>query len=127
MTRKSILIIASFAVVRLYAQNPQSKTVPIVADYVSENSRALADGNSIKNSQVGRYFRDSAGRTRSETGAKVVISNPVSQATYILDTAQKTVMKVDHSQLGATTADRGSITVEARLTPSPAGGVVQTD
>ena len=43
------------------------KGVPYSADVITETTRVLADGNRIHQEMHGKQFRDSEGRTRTET------------------------------------------------------------
>jgi len=51
-----------------YISGPQGpKGVPYSADVITETTRVLADGNRIHQESHGKQFRDSEGRTRSDT------------------------------------------------------------
>lgn len=74
---------------------------PFSADVIEETDRLLADGNHIRRENHGRIFRDSQGRTRSETeigplgpGTKpilhIMISDPVEGRFILLNPGQKT-------------------------------------
>ena len=74
---------------------------PFSADVVNETVEAMPDGTSSRQTTHGKMFRDSAGRTRSETeligpntGAAprrfVAIIDPVEQLSIILDVAAQT-------------------------------------
>jgi len=74
---------------------------PFSADLVSETGEAMPDGTSSRHATHGKMFRDSAGRTRSETeligpntGAAprrfITIIDPVEQLAIVLDVATQT-------------------------------------
>jgi hypothetical protein len=74
--------------------------VPFSAEVVKESTQLMPDGTSTRHETHGRMFRDSAGRTRSETelecsiaGAEpkryVTIIDPVQQLSIVLDVAAK--------------------------------------
>jgi len=74
---------------------------PFSADVVNETVEAMPDGTDSRQARHGKMFRDSAGRTRSETeligsntGAAprrfVTIIDPVEQLSIILDVAAQT-------------------------------------
>jgi hypothetical protein len=78
--------------------NRASKTVgvPFSADWIDESTQTLADGNRIHREARGKIFRDSEGRTRTETesggGADqgiVIIWDPVAQVSIVLNTQTK--------------------------------------
>jgi hypothetical protein len=73
---------------------------PFSAEVVKESTQLMPDGTSTRHETHGRMFRDSAGRTRSETeleshiaGAEpkryVTIIDPVQQLSIVLDVAAK--------------------------------------
>lgn len=73
---------------------------PFSADVVKESTQILADGTPVARETHGRMFRDSQGRTRSETelesslaGAEpkryVTIVDPLQQISIVLDVAAK--------------------------------------
>jgi hypothetical protein len=78
-----------------------TKGQPFSADVVDENDRYLADGNHIHREMHGKIFRDSQGRTRTETEldpggprtgepfVHVVITDPVQGQFIVLDPRQK--------------------------------------
>ena len=76
------------------------KNAPYSAEMVSERTRTLGDGNQIVNKSSSMSYRDSAGRTRTETrGAdgevrSVVIHDPVEGVRYILRPRDKSAMKI---------------------------------
>jgi hypothetical protein len=84
------------------------KGMPFSAEGVNEFTQTLADGNRITRKNSSAIYRDSEGRTRRETGlpplavfggaaepqSTVVIMDPVANATYILDTKNKTARKL---------------------------------
>ena len=84
------------------------KGSPFVADSVTEHVQRLGDGNRLVRKSAARLFRDAAGRTRREHaltrggGAPaadgqeprvIVISDPVAQVEYLVDTARGTIRK----------------------------------
>lgn len=83
------------------------KGAPFAAESVTEHVQRLADGNRMVRKSTAKLFRDSAGRTRREhaltrgnvTAADgqeprlVIVSDPVGQVEYLLDTARGTLRK----------------------------------
>ncbi len=73
---------------------------PYSATTTSESVQALADGNRIVNRTTCNLFRDGQGRVRREDVAEngavvsVMIMDPVANASYTLDPADRTVRKV---------------------------------
>jgi hypothetical protein len=78
---------------------------PYSAEQLTEHVQTLADGNRILNNTATKVYRDSQGRTRTETTlpafaggptppVMVTIADPVAGATYILNSATKTAQKV---------------------------------
>src|SRR5262245_51203376 len=74
---------------------------PFSADVMNETVEAMPDGTDSRHASRGKMFRDSAGRTRSETeligpnnGAEprrfVTIIDPVEQLSIVLDVAAQT-------------------------------------
>jgi hypothetical protein len=77
---------------------------PFSADVVKEFTRVLADGSQVPAVTHGRMFRDSEGRTRSETEILsaaaeprhfVTIVDPVRQVSIVLDQQTKTATVTD--------------------------------
>jgi hypothetical protein len=85
------------------------KDSPFSADAVTESVQALTDGNRMVRKSAARIFRDAAGRTRREhtldrRGAQaaggedaqlIVINDPVAQVNYVVETARKTVRRME--------------------------------
>jgi hypothetical protein len=83
------------------------KNAPYSADVVTESTRALPDGNHIKQNNSVRIYRDSDGRTRQEQSLQnlnglapnanlpqvVFIHDPVAGAAYALNVTSKTATK----------------------------------
>jgi hypothetical protein len=83
------------------------KGKPYSADSVTESTQILADGNRITSRNEARFYRDSAGRTRSEQKLAAVgpwqtrgdpvtlvtINDPVADVSYSLNTAEQTAWK----------------------------------
>ena len=84
------------------------KGAPYSADTVSETIQTLADGNRIVRKSTGAVYRDSEGRTRREQTIEsigpwstsgeplksVTITDPVSAATYFLDSRAKEAQQI---------------------------------
>ncbi len=82
---------------RVAVESRVTRGAPYSADAVTESVQLLADGNRIVNRSTTHVYRDSEGRTRREqlddTGVQVRsinISDPVAEATYVLDPATRT-------------------------------------
>jgi len=97
---------------------------PFSADVVNETVEAMPDGTSSRHASHGKMFRDSAGRTRSETeliGANtgaaprrfVTIVDPVEQLSIILDVASQTA-NVSHLPPAPATSDKNVKLAAAR-------------
>jgi hypothetical protein len=85
------------------------KDSPFSAEAVTESVQQLGDGNRMVRKSSARIFRDAAGRTRREhsmdrRGAQtpdgeeprlVVINDPVAQVNYVVETARKTVRRME--------------------------------
>ena len=83
------------------------KDKPYSADSVTESTQILADGNRITSRNEARFYRDSAGRTRSEQKLAAVgpwqtrgepvtlitINDPVTDVSYSLSTAEQTAWR----------------------------------
>jgi hypothetical protein len=78
---------------------------PYSAEQVTEHVQTLADGNRIVNTTTTKVYRDSQGRTRTETTlpafaggptppVMVTIADPVAGVTYILNSTGKTAQKL---------------------------------
>lgn len=76
------------------------KNAPYSAEMVSERTQTLGDGNQIVNKTTSMSYRDSAGRTRTETrNAKdevvsVIINDPVAGVRYILRPRDKRATRI---------------------------------
>lgn len=83
------------------------KGVPFTADFVTENSQTLADGNRIRTTNTAAFARDGEGRTRREVSIDAIgpfaggaprktifINDPVAKIDYILDPQAKTARKI---------------------------------
>jgi hypothetical protein len=89
--------------------NKLVKNAPFSADAVTESVQTLGDGNRLVRKSSARLFRDAAGRTRREhtldrRGAQtadgeepklIVINDPVAQINYTIETATKTVRRME--------------------------------
>ena len=72
---------------------PTVTGAPYSAEAVNETIQVLSDGNRIVDRHTTKVYRDGQGRERRETGDIVMISDPVAQTSYTLNTAEKTVSK----------------------------------
>ena len=86
----------------------QVQGAPFAAESLTEHVQRLADGNRMVRKSTAKLFRDAAGRTRREhpltrggvTAADgqepriIVISDPVAQFEYLVDTGRGTVRKM---------------------------------
>jgi len=100
------------------------KGKPYSADSVTESTQILADGNRITSRNEARFYRDAAGRTRSEqklgavgpwqTGGDpvtlITINDPVADVGYSLNTADQTAWKFRPFRV---TGEFGSVQAEA--------------
>lgn len=85
------------------------KDSPFSAEAVTESVQTLTDGNHMVRKSSARIFRDAAGRTRREhtidrRGGQtsdgdvpqlIVINDPVAQVNYIVETARKSVRRME--------------------------------
>ncbi|HEX5049665.1 MAG TPA: hypothetical protein VFX89_21305 [Gammaproteobacteria bacterium] len=109
------------------------KDKPYSADSVTESTQILADGNRITSRNEARFYRDAAGRTRSEqklgavgpwqTGGDpvtlITINDPVADVGYSLNTADQTAWKFRPFKLVA--GEVGTVATAAAATgPLPA-------
>jgi len=78
---------------------------PYSGDQITEHVQTLADGNRIVNKTTRKVYRDSQGRTRTETSlpafpggppppVMIAIHDPVAGFTYLLDAEHKTAQKM---------------------------------
>lgn len=79
--------------------NPQTVTgSPFSATRETHSLQVLGDGTRIERTETSRYYRDSQGRTRIETGApesgRVMIQDPVGGFVVTLNPAVKTAQKM---------------------------------
>ena len=104
---------------------------PYSADQVSEHVQTLADGNRIVNTTTTRMYRDSQGRTRTETTlptlaggppapVMITIHDPVAGVTYMLNSANKTAQKLAMKSLEIS-KEKGAAPLPP-LPPLPLGG-----
>ena len=76
------------------------KNAPYSATEVFEHTQTLADGTHITRKATTVLYRDSMGRTRTETeNGLVTISDPIGGATYRLDPKTQTFRKIQTIQL----------------------------
>lgn len=93
------------------APGPVVRGAPYSATMVTETTQVLPDGNRIRQTTTGRFFRDSEGRVRSETSLSglgflspalagrggsvpmVFITDPVSGVSYVLNQRDKSFTK----------------------------------
>lgn len=98
-----ILIVVLFGLVGQVlgqtATRPQ--VTPLAAEFEREKHQVLPDGNTINKAERGPYYRDRYGRTRVEIGNTIVITDPVTGMTYVLDTQQRTARVIDRNALRA--------------------------
>lgn len=75
-----------------------TKGKPYSALEIKEMVRALADGNQLTTRVESRLFRDSAGRTRTETEVRgqklIIITDPVAQQYYALRPEQGSALRL---------------------------------
>ena len=88
-------------------QGPVVKGAPFSADFVSEATQTLADGNHIRQTSTSRVYRDVEGRTRREQSLDglgvmaphtnlppvVFINDPVAHVNYALNTSAHTATR----------------------------------
>jgi hypothetical protein len=100
---------------------------PFSADVVSQSTLVLADGTPVTRETHGKMFRDSAGRTRSETELEssvagvasrrfVTIVDPVQGTSTVLDVAAKSVTVFHLSSVSPVTTNNVKL-----MAPLPAG------
>ena len=86
------------------------KNAPYSAEMVAERSRTLGDGNEIVHKSSSMSYRDSAGRTRTETRnnkgevVSVMIDDPVAGTRYLLRPRDKSATKITMPNLAALAA-----------------------
>jgi hypothetical protein len=83
----------------IHQTSPGAKVVPFSAEVVTEHTRVLADGNHLTQKTHAMQYRDSSGRTRTEseldagtgTGKRMImIFDPVQETFMTLDPEKKT-------------------------------------
>jgi len=100
--------------------NPQTVTgSPFSAERETHSLQVLGDGTRIERTETSRYYRDSQGRTRIETGAPesggVMIQDPVAGFMLALNPAAKTAQKMP-----------GPMVAKVLAAPGAASGGVRT-
>ncbi len=91
---------------------------PFSADTIDETDQLLADGNHIHHELHGKFFRDSEGRTRTETEFILSGRDPMVHV-IIFDPTEKLFISLDPQHKRATVSHFGSIA------PSNAGKIIQ--
>lgn len=110
---------------------------PFSADVVKESTQVLADGTLARHETKGKMFRDSLGRTRSETALEsaiagvepkcyVTIVDPLQQISIVLDVAAKKATIFHLPSPSAVTA-RDLKLVKAAQTAGQGGGTSATE
>jgi hypothetical protein len=97
------------------------KGVPFSADVITESTRTLADGNRIHQETHGKEFRDSEGRTRSETEFPLSPNDEHFQHIFIIDPIQNVHIVLDTRGKTAIVHHFGDAASQARqvLVPKP--------
>jgi hypothetical protein len=108
------------------------KGAPFTAEFVSETTQTLADGNRIRNASKSSFARDGEGRTRRESTLSgigpwadgkahttIFINDPVAKVHYVLDPQTKTARKITQVEPAKMAATAGGgmsrgVTVERR-------------
>lgn len=80
---------------KLGLTGPVVKNQPYAADGATETTQTLADGTRIHQQSSYRIYRDSEGRQRRETPNDVWISDPVANASYVLNTGAHTARRME--------------------------------
>ncbi len=97
-----------------FLPNKAMKGAPYSAEAVTESVQTLADGNRITSKQSSKQYRDSEGRTRTETTMAsnamwvpenksmtfINIMDPVSGESYTLNSAEKVATKMSIPKMG---------------------------
>jgi hypothetical protein len=103
-----------------YISGPQGpRGVPYSADVITESTRVLADGNRIHQETHGKQFRDSEGRTRSETKFPLNPSGEHFERIFIVDPIQKVHIILDPRNKIANVHHFGDAGSQARVAPVP--------
>src|SRR5262249_27615376 len=71
--------------------------VAISADVQTEKVRVLADGNTLNQTLVGHFYRDTAGRTCLEQGQTKTITDFANHTVTVLDLAHRTAKTFTHA------------------------------
>lgn len=109
------------------AQTNPVKGVPYMADAVTETVQRLADGTRITNSNTTKVYRDSEGRTRTDTTVKALGpwvaegSGSGKAISSIFDPVTKESLTLHHDTKTATKANLG---MAMRMSQGPAGEAV---
>ena len=88
-----------FHTVRFGMMGPTVKGAPYSAEGVTEVTQTLGDGTHINRQETYTIYRDGEGRVRRETGNEIWISDPVAEASYVLNTKQQTARKLPLSRI----------------------------
>jgi len=98
-----ILVVVLFGMIgQAFGQTAaRPQVTPLVAEFEKEKQQALPGGNTINKAEKGPYYRDRYGRTRVEVGNMIVINDPVSGMSYLLDTQQRTARVIDRNAMRA--------------------------
>jgi hypothetical protein len=123
---------------RLSVETRVTRGAPYSAEAVTETLQVLGDGNRISRRSVSRIYRDSDGRTRRETlstageVSSINISDPVAQATYMLDPRTKTaqrggVFTMGGGRVGFVTVENPTGVVTRKLEGSPTVEVTEAE
>lgn len=83
---------------------------PFSADVVEETDQTLSDGNHIHRETHGRFFRDSQGRTRSETEVGIFGPGSHSVHVFITDLVEGRFIVLDLERKTATINHTGKVT-----------------
>jgi hypothetical protein len=75
---------------------------PFFADLVSQTTQLMPDGTPVTRETHGKMFRDSAGRTRSETELQSSVAGVARRLVTIIDPVQGTSMVLDVATKSAT-------------------------
>ena len=101
-----------------------TRGAPYSADTVTESAQVLADGNRIVRRSATHVWRDSGGRTRTEeTNAQgvqsVMITDPTSGETWVLDPQARTAFRSGVFVYGAKGGVVGGMTAVGPTPPPP--------
>ena len=98
---------------------PATAVVPLSADLDITRTTVDAAGQRQVQQETRRFFRDSRGRTRTEAGSRVTISDPASRATVILDHPTRAYQRLVGVQKGAPAPARPSASTGRQLSSQP--------